>query len=164
MSGGGLDARRRPGEARQVTGTDPARLARFVFFAGIELLRQSLALFAVNRGWREAYAASNATEATRATMRVLLAAWPGINDALFHLLIFGFTLGTACYPAVLVRGRGLERLVGWVFTGWALMDAVAFALGLLPGAPELPAALSVTVQPLVRVLVGVWLWRAVREV
>jgi hypothetical protein len=33
----------------------------------------------------------------------------------------------------------------------------------IPGAIELPDAVSVTLQPLGRVLVGVWLWRAAVE-
>ena len=131
----------------------------YVFFASVELMRQSFAFFAVNRSWREAYAAPGATESTRATMSALLDAWPGINDALFHGFIFGFTVGTACYAAVLLRGNSYERAVGWVFAGWSLMNAVGFLSGIVPKVPELPAFLPVTVQPLGRVLIGVWLWK-----
>ncbi len=86
----------------------------YVLFASVELLRQSLAFFALNRSWRAAYAAPGADDATRAQMETLLAAWPGINDALFHLFIFGFTAGTACYAAALLNGRGLQRATGAV--------------------------------------------------
>jgi len=48
-------------------------------------------------------------------MDMLLAAWPGINDALFHLFLFGFVAGTACYAAILLRGDGLERATGVIF-------------------------------------------------
>jgi hypothetical protein len=132
----------------------------YVLFASVELLRQSLAFFALNRSWRAAYAAPGADDATRAQMETLLAAWPGINDALFHLFIFGFTAGTACYAAALLNGRGLQRATGAVFAAWAAMDAVGFLSGIVPRMPELPALLSTTVQPLGRVLVGVWLWRS----
>jgi hypothetical protein len=134
----------------------------YALFAAIELLRMSLSFFAVNRAWRATYDAS-ADEATRATMKTLLAAWPGINDALFHLFLFGFTIGTACYAAILLRGRGFERLTGAVFSAWAVMNVVGIAGGIVPGVTELPEILSVTVQPLGRALVGAWLWRISRE-
>jgi hypothetical protein len=82
-----------------------------------------------------------------------------VNDALFHLFIFAFTVGTACYAAVLLRGRGLERATGWVFAAWVVMNTVGFLSGIVRGLPEVPALASATLQPLARVLVGVWLWR-----
>jgi hypothetical protein len=130
----------------------------YLLFAVGELLRMSLVFFAVNQGWRAAYAASG-DQATRTTMRTLLAAWPGINLALFNLFLFGFTTGTACYAAALLRGRGLERATGAIFAVWAATNALGLASGILPGVPGLPEIVAVTVQPFARVLVGVWLWR-----
>ena len=57
-------------------------------------------------------------------MDMLLAAWPGINDALFHLFLFGFAAGTACYAAILLRGDGLERATGVIFAVWTLSSGV----------------------------------------
>jgi hypothetical protein len=136
-------------------------LGYFVFAIG-ELLRTALAFFAVNAGWRASWA--NATDSfTRATMATLLAAWPGINAALFHLFLFGFVAGTACYAAILLRGRGLERATGVVFAVWAVASGEGWFAGIVPGFIELPDAVSVTLQPLGRVLIGVWLWRAAVE-
>lgn len=136
-------------------------LRYFVFALG-ELLRTALTFFALNAAWRTAWA--TATDSTvRESMATLLAAWPGINDALFHLFLFEFVAGTACYAAILLRGSGLERATGLVFAVWALVNCEGWFAGVIPGAVELPAFVSATLQPLGRVLVGIWLWRAASE-
>jgi hypothetical protein len=128
-------------------------LGYFVFALG-ELLRTALSFFALNVSWRASW--EHATDsAERTTMATLLAAWPGINDALFHLFLFGFVAGTACYASILLRGRGLERATGVVFAVWALASGEGWFAGVIPGVFELPDIVSVTLQPLGRVLVGV---------
>jgi hypothetical protein len=136
-------------------------LGYFVFALG-ELLRTALAFFALNRSWRAAYANAS-DEAARTVAKTLLAAWPGVNDALFHLFLFGFVAGTACYGAILLRGPGLERVTGVIFVVWALVSGMGWLEGVVPGIQELPEVVSVTLQPLARVLVGLWLWRAAVE-
>jgi hypothetical protein len=125
----------------------------YLLFAAGELSRMFLAFFALNASWRASYAQGDAA------MRTLLAAWPGINDALFHLFLFGFTAGTAFYAAALLGGRGYTRAVGAVFTIWAATNLAGVLSGVIPNLTGVPETLSVTLQPLARVLIGIWLWR-----
>ncbi len=132
----------------------------FVVFACAELLRSSLAIFALNRGWRAAYA-SAADDAARQSLRATIGAFPGISAALFFLFFIAFLAGTLCYGLALVRGEGLERRVGMLLLLWAalslptLVDTVA-------GHEALSAHFGWVgpyFQPFVRAMVGVWLWR-----
>lgn len=81
----------------------------------------------------------------------------GINDALFHLFLFGFVAGLACFGALLVRGRGLERATGAVFILWTMVSGFGWLGGVVPGMVELPELVSVTLQPAARLMIGWWL-------
>ncbi|MBA3607653.1 MAG: hypothetical protein H0W43_03950 [Chthoniobacterales bacterium] len=69
-------------------------LLAFVVFAMTEILRTSLALFAVNRNLRERYATNPDPEA-RVHIRLLLEAFPGLNGALFFIFIVAFFSGSS---------------------------------------------------------------------
>ena len=130
----------------------------YLLFALAEIFRTSLGLFMVNRGWRARFA--GADEATQNELRTLLSAWPGINDALFFLLVLGFFIGNLFYGSVLVRGAGFERTLGTILLFWAALGFYGMANGFLGAAwlPDVPDFVAWTFQPAVRVLIAIWLW------
>lgn len=130
----------------------------YLLFAFAESGRVSLALFAVNASWRATYVTS-ADEALRASMKTLLLAWPGINNALFVLFSLGFLAGNFFYAIATWKSRGLEKIISGALLVWALIGIYGLVEG-FAGASWLrpfPEWLSFTFQPAVRFLVGAWL-------
>lgn len=134
----------------------------FVLWAFTEALQQTWTLFAFD-AWRRAYLAGDA--ALRAQMPVQAAVYDGLWNALYVLLLIGFAVGNLLLGAALLRQQRLTRVVG-IF----LLAAFALTLSNLSAeveGPTLPASLGpwvyAALQPLGRVLIGVWLWRAARE-
>lgn len=131
-------------------------------WAFTEALQQCVTLFAFDP-WRIAYTAGD--EAIRAQMPTLVTLYDEIWDALYVLLLIGFIIGHSALGSTFVRGRGLTRAVGVFY-----LLAVALTLRFL--LPELGIPVSLgpvdawiypATQPLARVLIGVWLWRAAIE-
>jgi hypothetical protein len=137
-------------------------LLGFVLWAFTEAGQQTLTLFAFDR-WRTAWLAGD--EAVRAHMSASAAMYDGLWDAMYFLLLIGFTIGNAAYGVALARVQAFTRVVG-VF----LLAACALTLSIIAGElhwfslPEPWASWSYpAIQPLGRTLLGVWLWRAADE-
>lgn len=147
-------ASRRLAPARALTG-----LLAFGLWGMTEAGQQTLTLFAFD-DWRRAWLAGDA--AVRATMEVRTALYDGLWDASYALLLIGFLIGNTLYAAMLLpQGDRLSRIVGVFFILAALLT-----LSILSGevgGPVLPAPLDrwtyPAIQPLGRILIGVWLWR-----
>lgn len=139
-------------------------IAGFALWAANEALQQTMTLFAFDK-WRAAYFAAD--EATRAIIRANTSMYDGLWDAFYFVLLVGFSIGNFFLGSALVgAGRGVTRLVGYV-----LLAAVALTV-LTNIAPELkwwtvPEPIAQwsypAIQPLGRVLIGLWLWSAARE-
>ena len=84
---------------------------------------------------------------------------------MYFLLLIGFTIGNTSLGVVLVRGRGLTRVVGCFF--FAAVALTLTYMGRELGLPPVPDVLETwaypAIQPLARTLIGVWLWRAAVE-
>ena len=136
-----------------------AGLLGFFAWAFTEAGQQTLTLFAFDR-WRVAW--TDADEATRAIIRVNTVMYDGIWDGMYMLLLIAFGIGNACYGAALIVRRGLARVVGGFLFAACALTAILFinelGLPLLPG-PVLEWSYP-AIQPLGRMLIGVWLWRA----
>jgi hypothetical protein len=138
-------------------------LAGFALWACTEAGQQTLTLFAFDK-WRAAY--FTADEATRAIIRTNAAMYDGLWDALYFLLLIGFAIGNLSLGIALAgAGHGVTRLVG-IF----LLAACALTLTYITGElqwgtlPEPLASWSYpTIQPIGRVLIGLWLWSAADE-
>lgn len=132
-----------------------AGIAGFALWACTEAGQQTLTLFAFDK-WRAAYFTTDA--ATQAIIRT--------NVAMYFLLLIGFSIGNLTLGLALVRiGTVLTRIVGYF-----LLAAVAITLPIISGElqwwtlPELIGKWSYpAIQPLGRVLIGLWLWRAANE-
>ena len=130
----------------------------FSIWAFTEALQQCFTLFAFDQ-WRIAYVAGD--EAIRAQMPTLTTLYDEVWDALYVLLLIGFIIGNSALASVFTRGSGLTRVIGVLLAGAVLLTfsyllpefGVPVSLGPLAGWVY-PA-----IQPLARVLIGVWLWR-----
>jgi hypothetical protein len=134
----------------------------FGLWAATEAAQQCLTLFAFDR-WRRAWLAGDA--AVRASMEVRTAIYDGLWDAAYMLLLIGFLIGNTAFGAALVRMRGLDRVVGGFFLAAAALTASILLVDL--GGPAIPEPLASwvypAIQPLARVLIGVWLWRMAKQ-
>ena len=130
----------------------------FTWWAFTEASQQTLTLFAFDR-WRVAYAAAD--EATRATIRINAAMYDGIWDGMYMLLLIAFAIGNTCYGIALLSRGGLARVVGGFMLAACVLTVLLFINEL--GISLLPEAvlkwMYPTIQPLGRLLIGVWLWR-----
>lgn len=136
----------------------------FVIFAFSEMLRTSLVLFALNRKWRVGYSEAQ-DETTRASFRATIEAFSGIGDALFFIFYVAFLLGILCYGCALMRDRGFDGKIGWLFLLWAALNVPALIdtfIGRESFAPYFEWV-GPFFQPIARALVGIWLWSKSNE-
>jgi hypothetical protein len=153
MLGIGL-ALRHSTPARALTGT----IAMGVW-ALTEAGPQTLTHFAFDK-WRHAWLAGDT--AIRSTMELRSAIYEGLWDAAYGLLLIGFLIGHTLYAwALITRHERLSRVVA-IFLLLAALLTVALLIREF-GGPNLLAPFGrwayPTIQPLGRVLIGVWLWR-----
>jgi hypothetical protein len=135
-----------------------AGLLGFFAWAFTEASQQTLTLFAFDR-WREAWAAAD--ESTRAAIRINAVMYDGIWDGMYVLLLIAFAIGNACFGAALIVRTGLARVIGgFLFAACALTLCLFFRELRLPVLPEAVLDWSYpAIQPLGRLLLGLWLWR-----
>ena len=130
----------------------------FLLWSFNEALQQTLTLFAFDE-WRAEYAAAD--ERARLAMRIKTEFYDGLWDAMYFLLLIGFTIGNLAFASVLLRERGLARICG-CFLLAAVVLTLTYISGELNG-PTLPAVITEwsypAIQPLGRTLLGFWLWR-----
>ena len=146
--------------ARRQTNLMALGFLGFVVFAVAELLRTSLAIFALNRRWREEYATVT-DDARKDALRAAIEAFPGFGSALFFVFAIAFQLALLCYGFALLGGQGMDRLLGGVFLLWVLLSLPGMFDTIVgsPGASRYFEWVGPYFQPLARALVGVWLWR-----
>ncbi len=133
----------------------------FVVFAFAETLRSSLAIFAVNRTWRVAYAGA-ADDAARERARSLLEGFAGIGEALFFVFFLAFFLGTVCYGLAFFRESGLTGGVGILFLVWAGLNLPAL-VETIAGTGVVSPYLEWVVprfQAAARLVIGWWLFKS----
>jgi hypothetical protein len=145
--------------ARRAPGYAAGGLAMFGIWATTELIGIAVIIFGVNRTWRAGYAAAG--EAEQASLRTLLTGWDAVWDGMFFVLLVAFLLGSLLFGLAALKGRGLERLVGWLMIGGALLTALIMA-GEYAGvgwANQISDATYPFLQPASRLFMGVWIWR-----
>jgi hypothetical protein len=137
-------------------------IAGFSLWAITEAGQQALTLMVFD-DWRAAYLAGD--EAVRASMPVLTQVYDGLWDGMYFLLLLGFLAGCTMYGLALWRGRKFTRVLS-VFYFAAAALTITYLSSELNG-PALPEALGFwlypSIQPLGRVLIGVWLWKHADE-
>lgn len=134
----------------------------FVLWAFTEAFQQTLTLFAFDK-WRLMYAAAD--ELARDQIRTNALMYDGLWDAMYFLLLIGFAIGNLSLGQALLRFGGFTRLVG-AFLLMAFLLTLTNIFGELQWMqlPEPIAQWSYpAIQPLGRVLIGIWLWRVADE-
>jgi len=130
----------------------------FALWAFTEAGQQTLTLFAFDR-WRVAW--ETADEAMRQTIRSNTVFYDGLWDAMYMLLLIGFTIGNVCLGCALWGGTGLARWLSGFLWAASLLTVVLFVGEL--GVKLVPETVLTwaypAIQPLGRALMGVWLWR-----
>lgn len=134
----------------------------FVLWGATEAVQQALTLFAYDP-WRVAWLAGDA--GVRATMHERDALYSAVWNALWTFLLLPFLLANALYAVALVRQQGMSFAVGAFYASAALLTALLLAREFgLPTLPEpMLALLYPALQPIARVLIGIWLWRNADE-
>ncbi len=131
----------------------------FGFWGFAEALQQALSLVALNLNWREGYARA-ADPVTREMFRTHLLGFEAVWDSLYLLLLTGFAVAHLLYGFATWSGSGLERVVSCGFFLGAGLTLLILSVNF--GGLALPRGLTAwlypTIQPLFRVLLGVWLW------
>ena len=137
-------------------------LLGFVLWGFTEAAQQTMTLFAFDK-WRVAFAAADA--ATRAEIRTLTTMYDGLWDGMYFLILVGFAVGNFCLSVVLFHLPGLSRVVGCFMFAAVLLTLTLIAREI--GWFSLPEPLATwsypAIQPLGRVLIGVWLWKMSNE-
>lgn len=137
-------------------------LLGFALWAFTEALQQTLTLFAFDK-WRALYAAAD--ELTREQIRTNASMYDGLWDAMYFLLLIGFAIGNLALGQALMRRRGLTRVVGsFLLLAFVLTLTNIFSeLQWMQLSGPLAEWAYAAIQPLGRVLIGVWLWRVADE-
>lgn len=134
----------------------------FLLWALTEAGQQALTLVAYH-GWAAAYATADV--ATQEVLRMQISTYHAVWDSMFLLLLIGFLLGNLFYGVAMVNDRGNARVLSVLFLAVAVLTA--FGVSREIGGPALPSAMGVwlypIVQPVSRLLIGIWLWNMAEE-
>ena len=144
---------------KQSPGTAGLGFLFFAVFALAEITRQLFVLFYIN-DLREQYAAVNDVS-TKDNLRQLLTYAGLLTAPLFGLFIFSFALGNLCYGISLWTERGFDKWLSGLLIIWGTVTLTVFANSFLKieGINKATAIFSSTFQPLVRLVIGIWLWK-----
>lgn len=133
---------------------------QFAIWGVTELLGVTVAIWAVNRGWRTEFAAADQTR--QAVLRVLLEGWPDVWNGMFFLLLIAFLFGSLSMGTLAFRGSGLERATGVLLLlsvplSVLIILAEYFSVSI---AGSLESVIYPILQPVSRFTMAVWLWRS----
>jgi hypothetical protein len=142
---------------RSVAGWIGLGLGGYWIFGLAELFRVSLVMNAINP-MRLRY-----LQQPDPALKATLLNWPHLNDSLFFLLVLGFLIGNFCYAIALRKGVGLEKWISALLFIWSGLSLATLLQEYLHQSwiNFIPEFLSYTYQPLVRILIGFWLWSIV---
>ena len=144
--------------SRSAPGLAGAGFLWFVFWGFTELLGITTIIFAVNRTWRPRFATASAE--AKAVLRMQIDGVYAVWDAIFFLLLVAFLLGSLCYGLAGIRRTGLTRWIGVLFLLGVPLNVIIM-LGEYGGFDALNVVVSVVypiLQPVMRGLLGYWLW------
>jgi hypothetical protein len=131
----------------------------FVVFAVAEIMRQLLVLFYLN-GLRIKYLATD-NVTIREILRLDIENFSLIGNSLFGLFILSFAIGNLCFGLSLWKESGFSKLLAWLFVLWSLGNITTLQLEFIPNTTlnEVIGIYSYIYQPLMRGVIGVWLWK-----
>lgn len=133
-------------------------------WAYTEANQQAFMIDAVNQYWRPGYINAE-NEATKAAFYAQLIGAPAIRDSQYFLLLFGFGVGSFLFGLALIKEDKLGVILGVCYLFVSLVSLISFAryyLGFEAVAPLIDGFynwLYPWLQPLVRMALGIWLWK-----
>jgi hypothetical protein len=116
-------------------------------------------LFYVN-GLREQYVAT-VSPMMKDSLRMSIQTFNFAGNALFGVFVLTFGLGNLCYGLSLWREQGFGKVLSLMLMLWAVGNFVALGNEFWRSA-SLEAGVhyfSLTYQPFMRALIGLWLWQ-----
>lgn len=136
----------------------------FAVFAITEIFRQFLALFYLN-GLRKNYLAAT-DEALKTLIKFNIENFGLISVSMFGLFILTFGLGNLFYGISMLRAKGFSKILGYLLIIWFVGTFLALmnefwriaSLGSFIG------WYSLIYQPLMRLLLAIWLWKHFKEI
>lgn len=144
---------------RKSPGFAPLGFLFFAVFGIAEIFRQMIVLFYFN-GLREQYHLAT-DAATKEVFRNTLSTAGLMASPLFGLFMLSFGLGNLFYGIGLAREKGWSRWLSVLLIAWALF--VFLSLGnefwRSESLGSIVEAYSFTYQPLMRLLIAIWLWQ-----
>ena len=129
-----------------------------------EMMQQAFMIDTVNQIWRPGFL-NEVDGIQKSAMQSNLSAVNGIWDFMYFLIIFGFGLGTLLMGLALIRSDQLACWIGFGFIFIGILSLSSF-LRYYVGLTFLSKPVDWVytwiygvLQPLVRIVLGVWLWK-----
>jgi hypothetical protein len=128
----------------------------FLIFVLMEWMRMFSVLFELN-ALREAYQLAQ-DEQVKDLLRFELDTWRYKGTVLFNIFFLAFAAGCLCFGPALLNHN---RFLGWMFIAWGVMNMIAFLneQWQFAALDRFMETFSITFQPFVRLLAGIWLWQ-----
>ena len=142
----------------------------FLFiWAYTEMSQQALLIDGLNQFWRPGYLNAE-NEAAKTTFETLIKGTTAISDSQYFVVLYGFGLGSLFLGWALIHQPGLGKWIGYaqIFIGvLSIASFIRYFLGLSFLSP--PANFTYQyiypyLQPLVRVAIGVWIFKETRRI
>jgi hypothetical protein len=131
----------------------------FFVFAIAEITRQMIVLYYTN-GLREQYFLAT-DPAIKEGLRVTLSSAGLLTAPLFGVFILMFGLGSLCYGLSLTKTKGFTRLISimLIFSGIVSFVTLGNGFWKITAIDQAIEKYSYTYTPLLRALIGLWLWK-----
>lgn len=135
----------------------------FAIFSFTEIARQVFVLFYLN-GLRIKYL-NTENPVIREILKTDIENFSLLSNSLFGLFILAFGLGNLFYGLSLWKENGFGKLLCWLFIIWSAGNFTALTIEFIPNsfADKILGIYSYTFQPLMRVFIGLWLWKKAGE-
>ncbi|MBX2815350.1 MAG: hypothetical protein KTR24_05120 [Saprospiraceae bacterium] len=134
-----------------------------------EMAQQAFLIDGLNQYWRSGFIQAE-DEATQTMYRTLIEGSKGWSDSYYFQILYGFGLGSFFFGLAFLRQGALANVIGIILLSIALVSLCSFMRYYLPGLTALSsmidgfyAVLYPVLQPLVRVLLCLWLLRKRRN-
>lgn len=136
----------------------------YVIFAITEIVRQVLCLFYLN-GLRKQYALGSPDQ--REILKISIDSFNHVNYSLYSIFIISFGIATLCYGLTLISDKKviIDKWLGMLLVLWGLGTFIAFTNVFIEnsGLALLVNVLNSYYQPMIRILLAIWLFRKSKE-
>lgn len=132
----------------------------FLIWGLVEMVGVSILIFSVNGTWRASYAVSDLS--TKAELRQNIELFSSLWDSMFFVLLVAFLLGTAFFGWATWKGKGLEKILSYLFWMAVPLTLCIILSGYFDQtwAGPLVTWLYPLLQPISRFSMGIVLWKS----